>query len=463
MLTLAMFAVLMAVATPAFSQTITCAGQTATLVGTEGRDSLVGTDGPDVIVALGGSDRIYGNGGDDIICAGSGRDRVWGGPGDDRIEGGPGRDRLVAQGGDDTVLGGSGRDVLKGGTGNDRLNGGKSTDTCLAGETLNNCEALVVSVSNPTVSRVLHISIDGLRPDHITQQLMPNLTAFLERSTHTMNARTDPAFTKTLPNHTSQLTGRPVFGGSGHGITYNEDMGRTVHTEAGEYVASVFDVVHDNGLRTAVYAGKSKFDMVDRTWNGQNGAVDTTGTNDGRDKLDFFLRDDPEDAVDPFVAELSRTSKLAYTFFHVRSPDEFGHSDTWGSAAYREGVAEADRVFGRLVNAIDGNPEWAASTAIIVVSDHGGPLGQSLHQDESLAENYTIPFIVWAPGVAAGTDLYALNSASRQEPGTSQIGLDAVQPIRGHDVANLALDLLGLPPVPGSVANVRQDLRINQG
>jgi hypothetical protein len=65
--------------------------------------------------------------------------------------------------------------------------------------------------------------------------------------------------------------------------------------------------------------------------------------------------------------------------------------------------------------------------------------------------------------VAAGTDLYALNSASRQEPGTSQIGLDAVQPIRGHDVANLALDLLGLPPVPGSVANVRQDLRINQG
>jgi hypothetical protein len=178
---------------------------------------------------------------------------------------------------------------------------------------------------------VLHISIDGLRPDHITQQLMPNLTAFLERSTHTMNARTDPAFTKTLPNHTSQLTGRPVFGGSGHGITYNEDMGRTVHTEAGEYVASVFDVVHDNGLRTAVYAGKSKFDMVDRNWNGQNGAVDTTGTNDGRDKLDFFLRDDPEDAVDPFVAELSRTSKLAYTFFHVRSPDEFGHSDTWVS------------------------------------------------------------------------------------------------------------------------------------
>ena len=112
---------------------------------------------------------------------------------------------------------------------------------------------------------------------------MPNLRSFLRRSAYTLNARTDPDFTKTLPNHTSQMTGRPVFGGAGHQVTYNEDMQRTVHQEAGGYVASVFDVVHDHGGRTAVYAGKSKFDMIDRNWNGTFGEIDRVGPDNGRD------------------------------------------------------------------------------------------------------------------------------------------------------------------------------------
>ena len=145
--------------------------------------------------------------------------------------------------------------------------------------TVRQCEVIRITpvvdpipADNPQVERVVHISMDGLRSDHVTADRMPNLYALSQRAASTLNARTDPARTQTLPNHTSQFTGLEVNGG--HFVDYNVDLGRTVHDEAGRYVPSVFDVVHDNGARTALYAGKSKFDMIDRNWNGVNGGPD---------------------------------------------------------------------------------------------------------------------------------------------------------------------------------------------
>jgi hypothetical protein len=69
-----------------------CAGRTATIVGTSGRDTLRGTGGRDVIAGLGGNDVIRGRGGDDVLCGGPGRDTIRGGAGRDRVIGGPGRD-----------------------------------------------------------------------------------------------------------------------------------------------------------------------------------------------------------------------------------------------------------------------------------------------------------------------------------------------------------------------------------
>ncbi len=125
--------------------------------------------------------------------------------------------------------------------------------------------------------RVIHVSIDGLRADHVTPELMPNLTRLMAEGASTLNARTDPAYTQTLPNHHSQFTGRSVYGVAGHQVDFNNDLNTTVHDEAGTYVASVFDVVHDHGGSTLLYAGKSKFDMIDRNWNDLNGAPDLVG------------------------------------------------------------------------------------------------------------------------------------------------------------------------------------------
>jgi Ca2+-binding RTX toxin-like protein len=74
------------------SITLSCAGRTATILGTSRWERLVGTAGDDVIAAAGGGDAVSGRGGNDVLCGAAGSDRLSGGPGDDVLQGGPGRD-----------------------------------------------------------------------------------------------------------------------------------------------------------------------------------------------------------------------------------------------------------------------------------------------------------------------------------------------------------------------------------
>ncbi len=490
---------------PAAAQTESCGGQPATIVGTTGNDRLVGTPNADVIVGFGGADVIIGRGGNDIICGGFGRDSITGGAGDDLIVGGPGPDTLTGGPGDDMILGGLARDTLIGSDGNDTIVGGPSGDSlmggagsdtllgglgpdrvvggvgvdeiaggggrdvCDASDSYSTCEAPTSATARlfgntVSVDRVIHISIDGLRTDHVTDALAPTLTDLMDQGASTLNARTDPDSTKTLPNHTAQFTGRPVTGDRGHGVVLNEDLGGTVHDTAGVYVASVFDVANDHGVRTAVYAGKEKFELHNRTWNGQFGRADTIGENNGRDKIDIFKRNDPVSAVAEMLDDLETTAlgrDDAYIFVHIRLPDSAGHASGWASPDYRRSITESDDLVGQIVDRIDSNPAWATSTGIIVTSDHGGPTGETLHADFTNRDTYRIPFIVSAPGVAAGSDLYSLNRFGRAEPGAGQLPLTGQQPIRGHEAGNLALDLLGLPAIDGSVFDAAHDLRLN--
>ena len=98
-----------------------CAGKSATIVGTHTADKLIGTRHPDVIAGLGGRDSITGLGKGDIICGGPGHDHLIGGPGDDKLLGGTGRDTLVGGHGADHLIGGPGHDHLKGGAGPDTI------------------------------------------------------------------------------------------------------------------------------------------------------------------------------------------------------------------------------------------------------------------------------------------------------------------------------------------------------
>ena len=153
----------------------------------------------------------------------------------------------------------------------------------------------------PTVSHVVHVSVDGLTV-FVLADLMENDPAataafhrLVDEGASTFDARTDATHTRTLPNHASMLTGRPVDAVTGLADTTNLGYvdndtpapGVTLHNggnPALDYVPSVFDVVHDNGLSTALYASKTKFSLFDVSFDATHGAADTTGADDGADR-----------------------------------------------------------------------------------------------------------------------------------------------------------------------------------
>lgn len=123
----------------------TCAGEEATIVGTNGDDVLVGTPQKDVIVGNAGNDQIFGAAGNDIICGnagadliqgGVGRDLLIGGFGDDRIRGGGWADEIRGGPGNDYISGETGDDVLFGEAGADRIAGNFGNDTCMPVQTI---------------------------------------------------------------------------------------------------------------------------------------------------------------------------------------------------------------------------------------------------------------------------------------------------------------------------------------
>jgi predicted AlkP superfamily pyrophosphatase or phosphodiesterase len=290
---------------------------------------------------------------------------------------------------------------------------------------------------------VVHISVDGLRSDVVTAEHMPVLTELLARSSSTLEARSDVTVTKTLPNHLSQFTGRPAATAEGHGVTFNQDNGGTVHEFSdSDYVASIFDVVHDRGDRTVAFVGKSKFYLIERSWNAEHGAPDEVGDDDGPAKIDYFKKGAPNWLDDDLLDELEIPG-TRYAFFHIRTPDKGGHDFGWGSPEYLDAVTDADALLGEILDRVSQSPLVADGTIFVVTSDHGGPTGGDQHSDASNPENYVIPFVVHDPDWTESFDLYDLN------PERLRPLADANPPeaIRTLDVANLVTGLLGHPPV----------------
>lgn len=315
------------------------------------------------------------------------------------------------------------------------------------------------------VDYVILISIDGLRPDAVTTsgpEKLPNLYRFRDEGAWTDNARTDRDYTLTLPNHTTILTGRGVSGAPGHSWSTNSDPGpnETRHTNHGSYVASVFDVAHDNGLRTGAYVSKSKFSIYDQSYDEFGGAEDITGPDNGKDKIDMYrFHENSEILVDDFISVM-RTDPFHSSLLHLLDPDAHGHGTGWMRPDYLESVGEVDRLRGRLFDLAENAPVLKGNTTIIVTSDHGGT-GYG-HSDSGVVEHYVIPFYTWGKGVTRGIDLYTSTAHSRLDPQFHRTTYTtAVQPIRNGDVADLALSLLGLGTVSGSTINTGEKLSLD--
>jgi VCBS repeat-containing protein len=320
------------------------------------------------------------------------------------------------------------------------------------------------------VEHVIHISVDGLRPDAVTQlgaTELPNFYRLRTAGAFTDNARTDHDYTITLPNHATQVTGRPVVGTAGHNWASNSDpaAGQTLHSTKGSYVASFWDVAHDQGLRTGLYASKTKFSLFDTSYDGDSAALqggapdlDPIGGDNGRDKIDLYRYESNTGTLtDAFVSAMS-ANPFHLAMLHYHDPDTVGHAKGWMSGEYFNSLRFVDQQLGKLFALLDAaGSALFGSTAVILTADHGGT--GTGHGDANDPQSYTLPFYVWGPGVEAGADLYQLNATARTDPGAGRLDNGVrPQPIRDGDAANLALQLLDLPSVEGSLFNARQDL-----
>jgi hypothetical protein len=339
------------------------------------------------------------------------------------------------------------------------------------------------SAAAASAEYVIQISVDGLNASLLRGLIdghesgdFANFRRLMHEGAYTFNARADASdYTTTIPNHTAMVTGRPTEQPAGqadtvqHGYTDDGTPGPdvTLHNSGNPhlaYVASVFDVVHDNGLSTALYASKAKFELFERSYDAENGAPDLIPPDDGTNKIDVYVNKVSffhRDASKMQAAFLSRMAArpVNYAWVNYCDPDLAGHGHGWGSAAWNDAVRRVDGYLGGVFDLIANEPALAGKTAIILTADHGGR-GKG-HGDPKDPANFSVPFFVWGPGVEAGADLYALNAATRRDPGTEQPDYDApLQPIRNGDSGNLALQLLGLGPIPGSIINAHQDLAV---
>ena len=115
---------------------------------------------------------------------------------------------------------------------------------------------------------------------------------------------------------------------SGLAAIVNGDNGGTVHQTHGSYVSSVFDVVHDNGGSTGLYASKTKFFFIDRSWNELNGADDVVGEDNGKDKIDVFeYLSNTDQLISTFIQSM-RTAPHQFSLVHLFDPDSAGQPDS---------------------------------------------------------------------------------------------------------------------------------------
>jgi arylsulfatase A-like enzyme len=248
---------------------------------------------------------------------------------------------------------------------------------------------------------VIVISVDGLRPDAIAAFDARVMQRLLREGAYSLDAQTVYP-SKTLPSHTSMLTGVvPEV----HGITWNSD--RTAGSGVME-TPTIFELARRGGLSTAAFFSKAKLRHLQK-----RGTLDHSQAPAGLEV--YTATRTVEDAV-----RYMRFRKPSLLFVHIAEPDAAGHNFGWMGRAYGLAVRRADGAVGQILAAAEG-VYGAGGYTVILTSDHGGH-GRDHGSDD--AADMLIPWIAWGAGV---------------EPGELR------EPVRTVDTAATALWLLGVP------------------
>ena len=267
---------------------------------------------------------------------------------------------------------------------------------------------------------VIVVSIDGLRPDAIEAYGASTLQRLMREGSYTLSGTTiDPS--KTLPSHTSMLTGQPP---ERHGVVWN-----TVATARANTIdlPNVFGLARARGYTTAAFFSKPKFQPLQVA-----GTLDYSQAPGGW----FGQWSSKRTLTD--VAKYLVAARPNLLFVHLPDPDVAGHSSGWMTPEYGRAVLATDGEVSRLMG-LATQAFGEGNFSVIVTADHGGH--ESNHGSDD-PRDVTIPWIAWGravkPGLLTPATVSTMDTAAtvlwllaidRPEDWTGQPVVDAFDPV----------------------------------
>jgi predicted AlkP superfamily pyrophosphatase or phosphodiesterase len=252
---------------------------------------------------------------------------------------------------------------------------------------------------------VIVISVDGLRPDAIAKYGAANMQRLMREGRYSLTAQTITN-SKTLPSHTSMLTGVDA---DVHGVHWNSD-------KTGQFgyvkVPTVFALAHDAGFATAAVFSKTKFHHL-----AQPKTIDFMKSPTGKLALLPWQSQRTAD----YATEYLRGGKANLMFVHIAEADFAAHRFGWMSKAYGLAVREADLAIGRIVTEADAR-FGRGNYTVIVTADHGG---HDKTHGSTDPRDMTIPWIVWGAGVRPGSPLTGIRTMDTAASALWMLGVDA--------------------------------------
>ena len=271
-------------------------------------------------------------------------------------------------------------------------------------------------------SRVVLVSVDGLRPDVLTPDRAPRIAELIASGTRAKDVINDLP-SATMPNHATMLTG--VISDRHHLLLDFELPGKLT-------TPTVFDYIAASGLRGAFFATKTKMHYLARGSSLETIDIAGNSTNIVSRAIEQIRPDGPD-----------------LFFIHLRDPDSAGHADGWLSGPYFDAVGLIDTLVGQIIDAIAADE--SRPTYLLLTADHGGNGGNHF---VNIPENRYIPWVLAGPDIAAGRVLN--EGVTTVDPAPTVLWLLGVDPpdaLDGRpiedvkDPAARSTDVSAVPPI----------------
>ncbi len=268
------------------------------------------------------------------------------------------------------------------------------------------------ALPRPPITRVVIISIDGLRPDAIDLAPMPVLQGLIQSGAYSLTAQTIfPSVT--LPSHTSMLTGLCP---AAHGVTWNEYLPERGYARG----TDLFDLAHAAGLRTVMVTGKEKLRQIT-----EPGSLDL-----------FRWVNDPDPVIGRQAAALIPQG-FGLLFIHLPDGDLEGHTYGWMSLQQLLALRGSDEALGTVLKALD-EAQMRENTLVIVTADHGG---HNTTHGFDIPADMTIPWVANGPGIVHAQLASRINTTDTAATAAWALGLS----LPGEWAGRPVLEAFGLP------------------